>query len=99
MQFRTINITHWAFGVLLFLLPFYGFSQDRGAISGTIQKELSGELVPYGTLVIKEINKTYHANEQGCFETERIPFGQYTIRFQCPDFQSKTLQITLDKSL
>ncbi len=99
MQFRTINITHWAIGVLLFLLPFYGFSQDRGAISGTIQKELSGELVPYGMLVIKEINKTYHANEQGCFETERIPFGQYTIRFQCPDFQSKTLQITLDKKL
>lgn len=77
------------------MLPFFVFAQSTGAISGTI-KSTSNEKLPFSTIYIKELNKATQSNENGSYQVNQIPYGNYTIEFSFVGYekQIKRIQIT-----
>jgi hypothetical protein len=84
--------------LLLFLLPFMVYSQEKVTISGTITDKSSAESLIGVSVFIKEINSGAVTNEYG-FYSLTVPKGSYTISVGYLGYQSQESAMQLLESI
>ncbi|MGZ4048829.1 MAG: TonB-dependent receptor [Bacteroidia bacterium] len=89
--------------ILLFLILSFIFSlnisgQNKYTISGYVKDAKNGEELIGATVVIKEIPATGSSTNAYGFFSITIPEGKYTVTAQFLGYQSKAIQVDLDKS-
>lgn len=67
---------------LLSILIFVAFVSigQSGQVSGLVTDE-DGNLLPFTTVHIKNIDKVIYTNNHGFFNTPKLPYGNYTFQF------------------
>lgn len=85
-------------GVLLLLLPFFAFAQEKFTINGTIRDGSNGEALIGVTVFIKEIRNGAVTNAYG-FYSITLPAGNYSLDYSYVGFRPESLLIQLDKNI
>lgn len=83
--------------ILVFFLlftSFLGFTQTAN-VSGTVKSE-NGNVISYATVGLEGTAYGAYTIDDGSFELETVPFGDYTIRIQLIGFESFSMKITVD---
>lgn len=89
---------------LTFILPVILFissqsmGQEAGVLRGFLTDSLSGEVLPYGNILIIELDEGTATDNQGYFLFPSLPTpAGYTISVSYVGYQSKEIQISLEK--
>ncbi len=84
--------------MLLFLIGSINLlAQNKFTISGTLKDALSGEDLLYASVYAMEKSIGVTSNEYGYFSLS-LPEGKYTLKISYIGYQTKTIEITLDKN-
>src|SRR5687768_14282241 len=86
------------FPVLLFILPFTVFSQNKFTISGYVKDSLSGETLIGSTIAIQNNNKGITSNQYGFYSVTLIK-GSYTFICSNIGYETKTIGLELNSNL
>jgi len=77
-SFYFLNYSAIRFLIILFLiilLTQIGFAQEKGALRGVVVDSTSGEVLPFGNVLIKELNVGASTNASGYFYIPALPAG------------------------
>ena len=85
------------FPILLFILPFNVFSQNKFTISGYVKDSLSGETLIGSTIAIQNNNKGITSNQYGFYSVTLIR-GSYTFICSNIGYETKTKDIELNSN-
>jgi Fe(3+) dicitrate transport protein len=80
----------------IFLLASFVSIGQSGQVSGLVTDEI-GNLLPYTTVHIKNIDKVIYTNSHGYFNTPKLPYGNYTFQFYSLGFQQVIDSIDVDQ--
>jgi len=87
--------------VFTFLLIFFSwqsFAQKKYTLSGTVKDAANGETIIGGTIYITE-NKIGTATNVYGFYSIQLPEGSYTVQYSLIGYDTKTINITLNKDV
>ncbi|MBM77722.1 MAG: iron(III) dicitrate transport protein FecA [Crocinitomicaceae bacterium] len=82
--------------LLIFILSTFLSIGQSGQISGIVTDE-DGKLLPFTTIYIKNIDKVIYTNNRGYFNTPKLPYDNYTLRFYSLGFQQIIDSIDVDQ--
>ncbi len=90
-----MSIKNYTLALFFFLSPILMFAQNTGVtLSGVVKDQTSGEILPYGNLVLKtEKDSVFVAgtvtNEQGAFVFPEVRPGQYVLEISFTGYKLK----------
>ena len=82
--------------LVIFILSTFLSIGQTGQISGIVTDE-DGNLLPFTTVYIKNIDKVIYTNNRGYFNTPKLLYGNYTLRFYSLGFQQIIDSIDVDQ--
>ncbi len=84
---------YWSLIIILILIESTSIkSQNSGILRGFLTDSLSGEALPYGNVIIKELNRGTATDNRGYFLITGIPApNAYTIVFSYVGYMSKEI--------
>jgi hypothetical protein len=85
------------FQILLFILPFNVFCQNKFTISGYVKDSLSGETLIGSTIAIQNSNKGITSNQYG-FYSVTLTNGSYTLICSNIGYDTKIIVIELNSN-
>ena len=85
---------------ILVFSSFFIFSQDKGAIRGTItDADMFNEPIIFAHISLKNTSHTVQTNFHGQFELTDIAPGNYTLSVQYPGYMSLEIPVNVREEL
>ena len=82
--------------IVFLLTSFYGVSQDKGVIRGTItDAEMFGEPLLFAHVSLKSTTHSIQTNFHGNFELTDITTGDYILAVQYPGYESLEIPVSI----
>ena len=81
---------------MLLLFSAFGYTQQRGSLSGKVIDKSTGEPLINAEVIIKETGKGTATNEKGFYSFPSLPKGNYTIGYYYLGYQSISKKITVN---
>lgn len=82
------------FFFLLFILIRIDFAQEKGALRGTVVDSTSGEVLPFGNVLIKDLNVGASTNASGYFYIPALPANKtFTVAISYVGYRTKDEKI------
>ena len=82
--------------LLIFLMPFFSFSQEKFTLSGTVSDAKTNETLIGVSVFVAETKASTITNEYG-FYSMTLPAGEYTIKISYLGYQNIEERISLDQ--
>lgn len=70
--------------------------ENQNRISGIIRDIESNEVIPYAYIHLEEINRTTTSNQDGFFELNNVPRGEFQLSVHRLGYKTRTLSIVID---
>ena len=85
--------------VFCFLFTSFLFSQEQGAVAGTIlDKEMNNEPLLFANIQVKNLSKKAQTNFHGHFEIAGIDPGNYTLLVSYLGYETLEIPITIEEN-
>ena len=82
--------------IIFLLTSFYGISQEKGVIKGTItDAEMFGEPLLFAHVSLKSTEHSIQTNFHGHFELSEITAGDYILFVQYPGYENLEIPVSV----
>jgi Carboxypeptidase regulatory-like domain/TonB-dependent Receptor Plug Domain len=93
---RTFRIFFYVIVLLLLILPDTSPGQNIGTLRGFLTDSLSGEVLPYGNIFIKELNEGSATDNKGYYLFPGLPApGSYTVTASFVGYEAKEFEVRI----
>ena len=93
------NKYKFSFLFIIILLSNLTLAQNYGVLRGFLTDSLSGESLPYGNIIIKELNEGTASDNQGYFLFPGLPApGEYSVVVSYVGYEDKLIQARVLKN-